>query len=77
MLYAIPFYIWFYLLEINVKPEIWLRSSLDNLIPFNEWFVVPYYFWYLYVPAAIVYLFFTSKEHYLKLCGFLFTGMTI
>ena len=54
-----------------------MHTTLDDLIPFNEYFIVPYLLWFLYVAAAIAYFFFTSKDDYYRLCTFLFTGMTI
>lgn len=54
-----------------------MHTALDDLIPFNEYFIVPYLLWFLYVAAAIAYFFFTSKDDYYRLCTFLFTGMTI
>ena len=54
-----------------------MHASLDDLIPFNEYFIVPYLLWFLYVGAAIFYFLITSKEDYYKLCIFLFSGMTI
>ena len=47
------------------------------MIPFNEYFVIPYLLWFAYVTAAIAYLFFKNKEEYYRLCAFLFTGMTL
>lgn len=29
---------------------------LDNLIPFNEWFLIPYLIWFLYIPGMLIYL---------------------
>ena len=54
-----------------------MHSSLDDMIPFNEYFVIPYLLWFAYVTAAIAYLFFKNKEEYYRLCAFLFTGMTL
>ena len=39
-----------------------MHSSLDDMIPFNEYFVIPYLLWFAYVTAAIAYLFFKNKE---------------
>jgi membrane-associated phospholipid phosphatase len=77
LLYVIVFYTWFHYLERTAVPVISVKSPLDALIPFNELFVIPYYIWYAYVPVMVVYFLFTSKTDFLKLCGFLFVGMTI
>lgn len=69
---------WFVRLENKVTTRYHaMHSELDDLIPFNEYFIIPYLLWFLYVAAAIIYFFFTNKEDYYRLCIFLFTGMTL
>lgn len=76
--YVLIYLPWFAALQQNVgKPYHVMHTTLDDLIPFNEYFIVPYLLWFLYVAAAIAYFFFTSKDDYYRLCTFLFTGMTI
>lgn len=78
LLYAFIYLPWFCYLEKTVTRNFHvMRASLDDLIPFNEYFIVPYLLWFLYVGAAIFYFLITSKEDYYKLCIFLFSGMTI
>ena len=77
-LYLVFYLVCFGLLEKYVTvPDLWVHCRLDDLIPFNEYFIVPYLLWFLYVAAAIAYFFFTNKDDYYRLCTFLFTGMTI
>ncbi|QHQ60067.1 phosphatase PAP2 family protein [Anaerocolumna sedimenticola] len=69
---------WFFLLEKKVTTNyapvhIWL----DDYIPFNEWFVIPYYLWFLFIFATVAYFFLTSKEDFYKVTAFLFIGMTV
>ncbi len=76
--YFFIYIIWFYALEKNVTASyssvyIWL----DDYIPFNEWFVIPYYSLFLFIFATVAYFFLTSKEDFNKICAFLFIGMTI
>lgn len=69
---------WFIHLEKTVTRHYYvIHSVLDDFIPFNEYFVIPYFLWFLYVAGAILYFFFKEKEDYYRLCIFLFTGMTI
>ena len=76
--YGLIYLPWFAALQQNVgKPYHVMHTALDDLIPFNEYFIVPYLLWFLYVAAAIAYFFFTNKDDYYRLCTFLFTGMTI
>mgnify|MGYP001623315771 FL=1 len=78
LLYAFIYLPWFCYLEKTVTRNFHVMlASLDDLIPFNEYFIVPYLLWFLYVGAAIFYFLITSKEDYYKLCIFLFSGMTI
>lgn len=76
--YAFIYIPWFMYLEKTITANYHvMHVNLDNLIPFNEYFIVPYLLWFAYVAGMIMYLFFTSKEDYYRLCTFLFTGMTI
>lgn len=69
---------WFAYLEKTVTTRYRvMHCELDDLIPFNEYFIIPYLLWFAYVAAAITYFFFTNKEDYYRLCIFLFTGMTL
>lgn len=69
---------WFAYLEKNVTSNYYsVHSRIDDVIPFNEYFIIPYFIWFLYIAAATLYFFFTSKTDYYQLCAFLFIGMTI
>lgn len=69
---------WFLYLEKTVKNNYHvMHSELDDLIPFEECFIIPYLLWFVYVAAVVVYLFFSSREDYYRCCTFLFTGMTL
>lgn len=69
---------WFSRLQANVgKPYHVIHSKLDDLIPFEELFIIPYLLWFLYVGVTVVYTFFTNRDDYYRMCAFLFTGMTI
>ena len=60
--YGLIYLPWFAALQQNVgKPYHVMHTALDDLIPFNEYFIVPYLLWFLYVAAAIAYFFFTSR----------------
>lgn len=76
--YGFIYITWFIHLEKTVTYGYKLmHTSLDDLIPFNEYFIIPYFLWFAYVAASIVLFFFKNKQDYYKLCAFLFTGMTI
>ena len=68
---------WFLYLERTVVQDFTVTHvRLDDYIPFNEYFIVPYLLWFIYVAGAVLYFFFTSRQEYYRLCIFLFTGMT-
>ena len=76
--YAFIYIPWFTRLQENInKPYHVMHTALDDLIPFNEYFIVPYLMWFLYVAATIAFFFFKNRDDYYRLCTFLFTGMTI
>lgn len=78
LLYFAIYLPWFIYLEKHVTTRYHvMHSSLDDLIPFNEYFVIPYFFWFAYIALAVVWFFFTNREDYYRLCIFLFTGMTL
>lgn len=78
LLYFSIYLPWFAYLEKHVTTQYHvMHSALDDLIPFNEYFVIPYFFWFIYIALAVCWFFFTNREDYYKLCIFLFTGMTL
>lgn len=54
-----------------------IHMAVDDYIPFCEYFIIPYFLWFAYVAAAVVFFFFRDKNDYYRLCTFLFTGMTV
>lgn len=78
LLYFFIYLPWFLWLEQHIITNYTnVATSFDRLIPFCEWFVIPYFLWFGYIAVTIGYLFFTSKSDFYKCCAFLFIGMTI
>ena len=77
LLYFIPYTITYFTLGHFRTPVLNIHSSLDDMIPFNKYFVIPYCLWYLYVGLTIVYLMFKSKKEFLQFCACLFGGLTV
>ena len=76
--YAFIYIPWFTRLQENInKPYHVMHTALDDMIPFEEIFIVPYLMWFLYVAATVAFFFFRNRDDYYRLCTFLFTGMTI
>lgn len=69
---------WFAWLENRSRRNYTLiHVSADDYIPFCEVFVIPYFLWFAYVAAVVLFLFLKNKQEFCKACIFLFTGMTI
>lgn len=69
---------WFVYLEKHVvKSYHVIHMDIDDKIPFNEVFIIPYMLWFAYVAVTFLYFFFNDIRSYRKMCVFLFSGMTI
>ena len=78
LIYGIIYMTWFLWLEKNItKHYTVIHVKLDDYIPFCELFVIPYFLWFAYVSAVVLWLFFKDKDDYYRTCIFLFTGMTV
>ena len=67
----------FSLLEQFCEPRYVIHCALDDMIPFNEWFVIPYVVWFLFVPGMVLFFLRKSKEDYIKCCKVIYGGMSI
>ena len=69
---------WFHHLEKTVTTHFHvIHVALDDYIPFCEYFIIPYFLWFAYVAWSVLYFYFKNKDEYFRLCGMLFSGMTI
>lgn len=76
--YLLIYFYWFFSLEARTNvPMKTIHITLDDYIPFNEWFYIPYILWFLYMVAVVGYFFFSKKEDFYRVTSFLFIGMTI
>ena len=70
LLWSWPVYFLFYILTENlIVPEdcYVIHSRLDDLIPFCEYFVVPYVFWYGLIVVSLLYFLRHNVESFKKL----------
>ncbi|MCR5778508.1 MAG: phosphatase PAP2 family protein [Lachnospiraceae bacterium] len=75
MLIYIP---WFTVLESSVTTNYHIiHMAVDDIIPFCEYFIIPYLMWFFYIAGTVAYFIFTNKKEYLRLSAFLITGMTV
>ena len=80
LLYMIIYMLWLSLLEDKVTSGYQvIHMSIDDHIPFCEFFIVPYLMWFAYVSITVLILFFKdeTKKDYYRCLTFLFTGMTL
>ncbi len=78
LLYFFIYFPWFGYLERTVTTHFHvIHVALDDYIPFCEYFIVPYLLWFFYVAWSVGYFYFKNKDEYFRLCGMLFTGMTV
>ena len=66
--YAFIYLPWFSYLEKTVTRDYYvIHTALDDLIPFSEYFIVPYLLWFVYVAGTILFFFFKKTplgEHF-------------
>ncbi|SFA78795.1 PAP2 superfamily protein [Acetitomaculum ruminis DSM 5522] len=78
LLYYPIYLIWFFYLE---KTVVWhfniVHVELDDMIPFCEYFIVPYLLWFLYNACGILVLFYKDVKNYNLLMYYLIIGMTV
>ena len=73
-----PFYLLgFVLVEQVVKPRYIIWCPLDDLIPFCEYFIVPYATWFVELAVIPLLLLQYDRKQYYYLCAVMFTGMTL
>ena len=77
-IYPIFYMLSFVFLEQHVEPQYIFTFKLDQMIPFCEYFIIPYLLWFFYVAATVLifYLFLDIGDFYRLTC-YLFSGMTI
>ena len=54
-----------------------IRCPLDDLIPFNQYMIIPYAVWYAWFPGWLLYFLLKSREEFIRLALVMFSGMTI
>lgn len=78
LFYMLFYFICFsYLEDVNITKVKIIYTPIDDIIPFIEFFVVPYFLWFFYVAVVAIYLFFKDVENFNRTCLFLGIGMTV
>lgn len=53
-----------------------MYCPLDDVIPFNEWFVIPYLYWFVYLIGMLVYTFFRDVPVFKQMMHFVIVTYT-
>lgn len=77
LLYLPVYLIAFFIIDQLPLQHFIIRCSLDELIPFNQYMIIPYAIWYAWFPGWLLFFLLRSREDFLKLALVMFSGMTI
>jgi len=77
--FGIFYLVSFILLEKRDVPIHVVHCGLDDMIPFCEYFIIPYFLWFLFVGATVYYfgIIVKDKEECMRLFASLGLGMTL
>ena len=77
-LYTFIYLPWYMYLERTIVTEYHVMyTKVDSMIPFNEYFIIPYYIWFLYVTFMLMFLFFKDVDEFYRYGLYLALGMSI
>ena len=77
-LYLLFYFPAFFFIEKTVTSDYYIiHCGLDDMIPFCEYFVIPYLLWFPFMFAVLIYGFLVDRKEFEKLCICLITGMTL
>ena len=54
-----------------------IEMKADHLIPFCEYFIIPYLLWFAYIAVTVIIFVFLDRKDFVRLCLMLGIGMTI
>ncbi len=74
-LFAAVYFAWFFALEARATPYYILHARLDDIIPFCEYFLVPYFLWFPFVFLTLAYFFVFSPKDFARAAAFCGVGM--
>lgn len=75
---AIPIVSIIHIILNTYRPDVHnLKTIIDDIIPFSAIFVVPYVYWFLYIPIVLVYFAVVDYKYYFRLLMSIIAGMFI
>ncbi len=68
LLYWPVHFLWYEVLRVAFANTevLTIHSTLDDKIPFCEWFIIPYVFWYVYIALVLAYSLYRGKREFLR-----------
>ena len=77
-LYTFIYLPWYMYLERTITHEYHvLHTWVDDIIPFNEYFIIPYFIWFIYVASILIFFFFKDVDEFYRFGLYLALGMSI
>lgn len=81
-MYVFIYLPWFLYIENTITPDLSaihiMHCSLDDVIPFCEYFIIPYISWFLYIAVACMFVLLKGTDsEYIKLGISLILGMSL
>lgn len=77
LLYPVVHVFFFFFLNHLPLQHHLISCSLDAVIPFCEWFIIPYFLWFLYLFGGMIAFVFVSREDFLRMAMFTMGGLLI
>ncbi len=78
LLYVFFYFPCFSYLEKHVTTQFHeIYMPIDDKIPFCEFFIIPYYLWFVFVAGAVLFFFLIDAFDFNRFCVFLGIGMTL
>ncbi len=78
-MYFLLYLVWFFLLEQRGTENMYLITNpLDQYIPFCEYFIIPYYLWFVYLYGGALYFYVKDRKgEFVKMIITMEIGLTI
>lgn len=76
LIFTVFYMIWFTKLEAATnRLHHVIYTPIDNYIPFCEYFIIPYFLWFLFIPISVILIMYLDEALYKKLSLILMSGM--
>lgn len=77
LIYPVVHVLFFFLLNQLPLEHHLISCSLDAKIPFCEWFIIPYFIWFIYLFGGMIFFLFVSREDFLRMAIYTMGGLLI